>query len=57
MDAIAQTLKNATDTASESIKSVQNARRQAFSNVLGLSKVENHVFIFGSRITKMKGEQ
>lgn len=56
MDDIAQTLKNATDTASESIKSVQNARRQALSNVLGLSKVENHVFIFGSRITKMKGE-
>lgn len=56
MDIVAQTLQEAIDTADKSIEAVENAQKQAINSVLSLSRVEEHVLIFGSGLSTMKGE-
>lgn len=56
MDIVAQTLQEAIDTASKSIEAVENARKNALNSVLSLSRVEDHVLIFGSGLLTMKGD-
>lgn len=56
MDIVAQTLQEAIDTADKSVEAVENARKNALNSVLSLSRVENHVLIFGSGLSTMKGD-